>query len=137
VARLRIISKCVSALREFAELSLDEFLGSFIVCTSAERNLQVAIQAALDIGASLLAEAGADVPAEYREIFPSLAELGILPHDLAERMVNMAKFRNVLVHLYAEIDLERLYGYIQTNLDDFDRFGESITRYLSGDARVV
>jgi len=32
----------------------------------------------------------------------------------------MAKFRNVLVHLYLEVDLQRVYRYLQENLDDLD-----------------
>ena len=38
---------------------------------------------------------------------PFLAEAGVIPSDLARRLVVMAKFRNVLVHLYLEVDLTR------------------------------
>lgn len=43
----------------------------------------------------------------------------------------MAKVRNVLVHLYLEIEVERLYQYIQQILDDFDQFAQYVGDSLS------
>ncbi len=43
----------------------------------------------------------------------------------------MAKFRNVLVHLYLEIEVGRLYQYIQHNLDGFDHFAQYVGDSLS------
>lgn len=105
-------------------------MSSYIVTSSAERSFQVAIQAALDIGGVLLSETGISVPREYREIFPRMADVEILPVGFASKLVNMAKFRNVLVHLYVEIDLEQVYDYIQHNLDDFVLYGQYVSKYV-------
>lgn len=121
----------MNALRELGEAPLEEFAATFFLHAAAERGFQVAIQSALDIGAILLAEAGADIPAEYRDIFPKLSEIGVLPEALAARLVAMAKFRNVLVHLYLEIETERLYQYIQNNLDDFGEFSQHVGEYMT------
>lgn len=121
----------MNALRELGEAPLEEFAATFFLHAAAERGFQVAIQSALDIGAILLAEAGTDIPAEYRDIFPKLAEIGVLPETLAARLVAMAKFRNVLVHLYLEIEVERLYQYIQNNLDDFGEFSQHVGEYIT------
>lgn len=43
----------------------------------------------------------------------------------------MAKFCNVLVHLYLEIEVQRLYQYIQHDLDDFDQFAQYVGDSLS------
>lgn len=134
VARLNVITNCVNALIEFRNLSRRSFMESYITVTSAERNFQVAIQAALDIGGILLSEAGTDVPKEYRDIFPKVAEIGVLPGKLAQKMVGMAKFRNVLVHLYMEVDLDRLYDYLQNDLDDFVQFAQHVSEYLAQQA---
>ena len=130
-ARLRVIANNVNALRELGEAPLDEFVSTFFLHAAAERGFQVAIQSALDIGAILLSEAGTDIPTEYRDIFPKLTEIGVLPESLSTRLVAMAKFRNVLVHLYLEIEVERLYQYIQHNLEDFDEFATHVGAYLA------
>jgi uncharacterized protein YutE (UPF0331/DUF86 family) len=54
----------------------------------------------------------------------------VLPEAFAARMAEMARFRNVLVHLYADVDLDRVYGYIQGDLGDFDAFANHIVTYL-------
>jgi uncharacterized protein YutE (UPF0331/DUF86 family) len=37
-------------------------------------------------------------------------------------------FRNILVHVYAQVNIERVYECLQSGLDDFARF----TRYVIG-----
>ena len=128
---MSVIANCVSALKELRRLTFDEFACEHVLVGSAERDFQVAIQAALDIGASLLAELSVQVPTDYKDIFPKLAEIGILPHDFASKIVGMAKFRNVLVHIYLEIDLKKVYDYLQHELDDLELFAKYVSEYLS------
>lgn len=45
-------------------------------------------------------------------------------------MVEMAKYRNRLVHFYAEVTFEELYKIIHENLVDFDVFLASIKNLL-------
>ena len=97
---------------------------------SAERDFQVAIQAAIDIGSTLLAGVSTQVPESYRDIFLELAEVGILPRAFAEQLAQMAQFRNVLVHLYLEVDLRKVYQYLQHNLGDLEQFARYVSEYL-------
>lgn len=121
----------MNALKELQSLTFDEFARDHILNASAERNFQVAIQAALDIGGVLLSELSSRVPENYTDIFSALADIGILPRDFAVKIVGMAKFRNVLVHLYMEVDLEKVYYYLQHDLDDFDLFAKYVSEYLA------
>lgn len=131
VARLSVIANSVNALKELQSLTYDGFARDHILNASAERNFQVAIQAALDLGGVLLSELSSKVPENYAEIFSALADIGVLPQDFARKIVGMAKFRNVLVHLYMEVDLEKVYYYLQHDLDDFDLFAKYISEYLA------
>jgi uncharacterized protein YutE (UPF0331/DUF86 family) len=46
-------------------------------------------------------------------------------------LINMAKFRNLLVHLYWKIDDEKINEILQKELTDFDEFIRQIAkRYL-------
>lgn len=130
-ARLSVISSSVSALKKLQKLTYDEFAREHVLHGSAERDFQVAIQAALDIASLILADQSVEIPAEYSSLFPKLAEVGVIPADFAQRLVGMAKFRNVLVHLYLEVDLHRVYHYLQHNLGDFELFARYIGDYLS------
>lgn len=128
---MSVIAKCVNALKELQELTREAFAEDEIAQAAVERNFQVAIQAALDIGSMLLATLSTDVPREYREIFPGLADVGVLPSEFAEKLSGMAGFRNILVHLYLDLDLERMYEYLQCNLGDFELFAQYVGEYLA------
>jgi uncharacterized protein YutE (UPF0331/DUF86 family) len=130
VERLSVIANCVSALQKLRPLTYDEFAREHVLVGSAERDFQVAIQAALDIGSIILADQWVMVPGEYKDIFPKLAEIGVLPPDLAQKLVGMAKFRNVLVHLYLEVDLQKVYRYLHENLDDLETFAHHVGEWL-------
>jgi uncharacterized protein YutE (UPF0331/DUF86 family) len=59
-----------------------------------------------------------------------MAELGILERNFSDRLVQMAKFRNLLIHLYWEVDNERVYQILVENLDDIDRFLKAVGTFL-------
>lgn len=131
---MSVIAGRVNALKELQSLTYEEFAQDEVLRASAERNFQVAIQAALDIGSILLASLSVAVPSEYKEVFPKLAEVGILPARFAQKLVGMAKFRNVLVHLYLIVDVSRMYGYLQHDLGDFELFAQYVSKYLTSSA---
>ncbi len=111
-------------------MTYEAFAKNYLYTDTVEHNFQVAIQAALDVASIILADQSAMLPKEYKDIFPALAEIGVLPADFAQRLVGMAKFRNVLVHLYLEVDLQRVYQYLQENLDDFETFARYVSEWL-------
>ena len=73
----------MNALGELGPLTYDEFVREHVLVASAERDFQVAIQAALDIGSIILADQQVKLPKGYSNIFPALAEIGVLPVDFA------------------------------------------------------
>lgn len=54
----------------------------------------------------------------------------VIPIDFAERFAKAVGLRNILVHMYEEVDIEKLHSYLQNNLGDFDEFAKYIARYL-------
>lgn len=60
----------------------------------------------------------------------ALGEIGVLPADLAQELVGMAKFRNVLVHFYVEVDTTYVYRYLQDDLEDFTSFARYVSDWL-------
>ena len=51
-----------------------------------------------------------------------------MKRDLANKLVEMAKFRNLLVHMYEDVDNEKLFSILQNNIDDFQRFIKAILK---------
>lgn len=94
-----------------------------------ERRFQTAIQACLDVAAHIVAAEGYREPADYGDLFRILEEEGVVSSNVAERMVEMAGFRNVLAHQYATIDHDRVYEHLQ-EIDHFRRFVREVTTFI-------
>jgi uncharacterized protein YutE (UPF0331/DUF86 family) len=92
--------------------------------------LIIAAEAALDMCNHLAAKRGGRSPEDYADCIAILAELGILDPDLQVRMSKMARFRNLLVHLYGRVDNREVFRVMRENLDDFDRYLSAVGRYL-------
>jgi len=130
-ARLGRIRKSVFILGELQRLTYEAFIGDERNISTAERHLQLAIQAALDIGQHILSELMVEAPSSYADVFTKLGKVGAVPTDFAERLADMARFRNILVHLYLEVDPEKVYYIVQHNLEDFERFAQYVTDFVA------
>ena len=123
----------VRQLGEMARIPRDVFLADSRAINSAKYLLIVAAEAALDICNHLAARRGARSPEDYADCMAVLAEIGVIDNELKARLTKMARFRNLLVHLYARVDDGEVYRVITENLDDFDRYLRSVGRYLKAE----
>ncbi len=73
---------------------------------AAERLAQLIAQAILDFAAVLASRETGVKPGTYRELARWLARRARLSGELVSFLEGLAGFRNVLVHMYAEIDAE-------------------------------
>lgn len=117
--------------RDFSVLTEEMLLKDENLYASAERHLEVAIQACLDIANHLVSSLGLERPKQKpAEVFRTLAGENILEPDLAELMAQAVGYRNVLVHEYLLVDRHLTYLNIQKGLDDLVRFGKLIEEFL-------
>lgn len=82
----------------------------------------------MDICNHIIAKEHIGVPESYSDCFKILGERNIISGELSEKLINMAKFRNLLVHLYWKVDDEKIYEILQSELDDFEDFIKQIAR---------
>lgn len=97
-----------------------------------QHGLQLSIQVILDIGNHILAGAG-NPAKDYSEIFEKLGQIDVIPADFAESIKSMAGLRNILVHEYADLNLEKLVDALNNRLDDFSKFSVHVMEYLEKD----
>ncbi len=127
-ARIARIREQLKHLARLENLDEEEFLGSSIEQHAAERELQVAIEACLDIGHHVIVQEGLRRPGEYREVFAILRDAGILERALSDRLEEMASFRNRLVHGYLDIEPGRVFAIARDELGDIEEFVAAIVR---------
>lgn len=110
--------------------SVEAYLGNPRIKRAVERSLQVAVKICLDIGRRIIALEGLRYPADNQDIFRILVEAHIIPDRMLPTLLNMARFRNLLVHEYARIDDAQVYAILQQRLSDFDAFADSVRQYM-------
>jgi uncharacterized protein YutE (UPF0331/DUF86 family) len=74
--------------------------------------LELAAQCAIDAALDLISRRGLGVPQTYREAFTVLTTAGVIDAQLAKELQSWAGLRNVLVHMYTKLDLDRVYAAI-------------------------
>ena len=130
LARIDKIRECIGKLQRFAALEEDAFLSDSSATDSAERNIQIAIQAVIDIGNHVVADMDLGTPKDYKEIFHLLARHKVISEPLAAKVISMTGLRNVLVYDYLEIDLRLVHRIIKTELGDFGEFVSAILKLV-------
>jgi uncharacterized protein YutE (UPF0331/DUF86 family) len=126
--RLGKLEELLRDLRGLARVERAAFLSDRGLQAQAERWLQLAAECALDLAHHLIAERGWKTPTTYREAFEVLRAERVLDARLAERMQGWAGLRNVLTHLYLEVDHARLHEVLRGELDDLERYAAALSR---------
>ena len=127
------LRKSISRLRELGKLPQDIFLKDPDKIGSSKYHFIVAIESAIDMCNHVISRNGYRIPDDYGDTFAVMREVGAIEAGFAEELVKMAKFRNRLVHLYWEVDDRQLFEILQTRLDDFKVFLDSISTFLRWD----
>lgn len=89
-------------------------------------NLIQSIQACIDMGAHIISDSGWETPSTQADIFEILAKNKIISRPLAKKMIQMAGFRNRIVHEYEKIDLKIVYTVWRKHLVDIQRFCKAV-----------
>jgi|GraSoiStandDraft_4_1057263.scaffolds.fasta_scaffold56848_1 uncharacterized protein YutE (UPF0331/DUF86 family) len=129
-ARIEKIRESIARLRKFGTMSEDQFCEDDDSSKLAERHLEIAIQAAIDIGHHVIADMDLGLPQDYKDVFRILAKHNIISSHLGKKLESMTGMRNVLVHDYLQLDVHRIYAAIKNDLGDLDEFIAAILRLI-------
>lgn len=93
-------------------------------------SLQTVCQVVIDVAGDLAARAG--LPFEdYTEAVRSLPRAGPFPVELARALERLPGFRNVLIHEYVAIDLDRVVAALD-ELEPIEEFADRLADHLAG-----
>lgn len=124
------IRQSSSRLRSIGTMPEGEFLSDPDAQDIARSRLLTAVQAALGICYHICAKELDYVPKDYAGCFDKLGQAGVIDAQLATRLVQMARFRNRLVHLYWDTDYRQVHRIIRDDLADLETFVQTVERFL-------
>jgi len=126
--KLVLIETCVHELKTLGrpeDIRTDVRELRFVAYT-----LQIAIQAALDVAAHIVAGERLGEPRTNRQLFELLVLNHWLPEELTAALRGMVGFRNIAVHAYGSVSPEIVENIARHHLDDLLAFVEAIQAKL-------
>jgi uncharacterized protein YutE (UPF0331/DUF86 family) len=131
--RLARLEAVLSDLRDLARVDRAAFMRDRALQAQAERWLYVAAECVLDLAHHVIADRGWRTPETYRDAFRVLRDNGVLDEGLAANMEGWAGLRNVLAHLYLDVDHQLLHRILTDELGFLEQFAKRITRAAGGE----
>jgi len=122
----------VGFLKEASKMPLEEFKRNQERQLAVLHALQLAIEGCLSVGSHIIGSEGYGTPKDYAGVFEILASRGVLEREFADRLKKMAGFRNRIVHVYWDVDLDEVHAILQRDLGDFDEFISVVGGLLNG-----
>lgn len=104
-----IIDNKIKKLSILAKMDQKEFINDFRNSESSKYLLQVSIEYCLDIANHIIASEKLRSPFDYADSFRVLNENKIVLDSEIEKLIEMAKFRNRIVHIYWEVNDTLIY----------------------------
>ncbi|HVM13728.1 MAG TPA: DUF86 domain-containing protein [Egibacteraceae bacterium] len=116
----------LAALRSLARRDAADLVADDVALPAAKYRLVMATEAAIDACEHVIASEGYRASGDYADAFRVLVEEQVLPAELGGRLQDAARFRNLLVHGYADVDDARVVTILQTRLGDLTQFGAHV-----------
>ena len=127
---LRELNESLKDWRRYQAISLEELHTDRDKRNMVLHALLISIQSAVDIANHIIAEKGFRKPSTYRESFEILCEEGIISENLSDKLSDLAGFRNVLVHIYLQLDIDAVYEILQHDFIALKEFESVVKRLL-------
>lgn len=123
------ITNKLNELEEVAETPKEKFTQSYIHY-EAERLVELIVGNAIDINFHIIKEKQLNAPIEYKESFKVIGKAKIISSELAYRIADSAGLRNLLVHHYDELDLDRFYDGLKGGIKDYEQYIKEINQFI-------
>jgi len=120
------IEEACGRLARFAAMPMETFVADSDAVDAASYRLLVGMEAALTLCYHVSAKHLRQVPEQYAACFDTLRDAGLVDPALAERLKAMARFRNLLVHMYARVDPARLHEILSAHLEGLRAFARVV-----------
>ncbi len=128
-ARINEIHEAIKEIREYISLPEEKFWEDHRNILAIEQLLLRAIEATGGICLHLAAKKLKKGAESLAHCFEILGE-SLIDKKLADSLIKMSRFRNILIHKYWEIDERRIYEYAKNNLEDFENFIKAVNQFL-------
>ena len=128
--KLAELDEYYQQIREYDQITVARYSGDWKTQRIIERTLQMMIETCADIASHIISDQGYRVPKSYADAFKVLGEEKIISNRLFNALEKMAKFRNIVVHHYDQVDAEIVVGILKKDLKYFMDYKDAVITFL-------
>jgi len=128
--KLRHIRAALQRIADKSPKTREELFGNPDTQDVVLRNMQNALQGCLDIASHIVSDEGWGQPTRSADFFVMLGEHKVLQTDLAKTLERLIKFRNILVHEYTNLDLEKTWQAVSVGVKQIELFCQAIVTWM-------
>jgi len=128
--KISSLEKYLNIVKRYKRFSREQIEKDVDIKGMVERYLYLLVQSTIDLAEAVLSFKNLRKPTTFSETFIILEEAKIIEKALAEKMIKMVGFRNILAHDYAEINYDIVYDVLQNRVSDIEEFNEQIKASL-------
>lgn len=130
----KYIQELETYLKHLAELQKykeEEVLSDWKIYDLVDRKLHLALETFLTLGEMVISEFGFKKPSTYSDIPGVLFENKVIGRELKDKLVDLSRFRNVLVHDYLYLDHQKVYEHLQKDPAFIKGFIEAVKKFTN------
>jgi uncharacterized protein YutE (UPF0331/DUF86 family) len=128
--RIQMVQRFSHKLEELARLDTQRFVADDHLPVCAERYLQIACEACIEIGLLLISGLNLRRPQSYDEIAELLTSAGFAPAEFAPQIERIVKVRNLLIHGYAGVEAHALHNQLSPRIMELQFFASQATLFM-------
>jgi uncharacterized protein YutE (UPF0331/DUF86 family) len=128
--KISSLEKYLNIVKRYKRFSREQIEKDVDIKGMVERYLYLLVQSTIDLAEAVLSFKNLRKPTTFSETFMILEEAKIIEKALAEKMIKMVGFRNILAHDYAEINYDIVYDVLQNRVSDIEEFNKQIKASL-------
>jgi uncharacterized protein YutE (UPF0331/DUF86 family) len=129
--KINRIENYIRELEPILQLGTNEILGNYTSLRTLERDFQLVVDTVIDINTHIISTENLRAPEDATETFFILGEAEILPMDFVKKFSPVAGLRNIIVHDYEKIDVEKLIGDIKSDIGQFGEYAVHIDNFIN------
>jgi len=116
------IKKYVKIIKRLSKFSKKEIINDELVRGSVERHLYLVCQACIDLANMIVSFKKERKPLDQKDNFLILVEEKIISRGVAETMIKLVGFRNVLAHEYTKVNYDIVVDVLNAGVKDIEKY---------------
>jgi len=135
---LQIVEKKLTHIQEYLQflkkiskkVTTKKMKKDFSLISSVAHPLQTIIQACIDVCTHIASDEKWELPGSSAQAFTIALRHGVISEKVEKELLQATKLRNIIVHMYDNLDVKILEQVVKTKLNIFDQFVSEVRKWL-------